>query len=189
VQDASEIATSLCRTPLLTLAELRTQLDADRSARGIYAWWLIHQSALPEVPTTPHPSEPFGLVYVGVGPGAAGSKRTLRERVRDHARDTGRSTLRRVLASLLFEQQGWHPYYTDRPLLEKADNDTLSEWLESNLRAQWVRVPEPWTVEADVIRLMRPPLNRTHNQSHPYYRAVGESRRRFRDTAETARRR
>lgn len=183
MKNTSGIVADLCRTPLLTLAELRTQLDADRAAHGIYAWWLIDMAALPDVPTTPHPSEPFGLLYVGIGPGAAGSKRTLRARVRDHARDTGRSTLRRVLASLLFQQHGWHPYFTDRPLLERADNDALSEWLESNLRVQWVRVAEPWAVEPEVIRLMRPPLNRTHNQSHPFYSAVGDSRRRFREAA------
>jgi hypothetical protein len=93
-----------------------------------------------------------------------------------------------VLASLLFEQQDWHPYFTDRPLLEPAADEALTSWLESNLRVQWVRVAEPWAVEAEVIRLMRPPLNRTHNQSHPFYSAVGHSRKRFREAAEGARR-
>jgi GIY-YIG catalytic domain len=188
MQDASEIATSLCRTPLLSIAELQTQLNADRVAHGIYALWLTNPETLAAVVSTPHPSEPVGLLYVGIGPGAASSKRTLRARFRDHARDTGRSTLRRALASFLYEQEGWRPYFTDRPLLEEPDNDALSAWIERNLRVQWVRVAEPWAVEADLIRLMRPPLNRTHNDAHPFYTVVGDARRRFREAAEAARR-
>jgi GIY-YIG catalytic domain-containing protein len=180
---SDEIAAGLRRTPLLSIPEMRAALDADRSAHGIYAWWLVNADALPEVPTAPHPTEPVGLLYVGIGPGGVNSKRTLRARFRDHTRDTGRSTLRRVLASLLYEQEGWRPYWTDRPLLTERDNDALSAWLTTNLRVQWVQITEPWGVEAEVIRLMRPPLNRTHNQTHPFYTQVGDSRKRFREAA------
>jgi len=159
-------------------------LDADGAAHGIYAWWLAIANALPEVPATPHPSEQVGLLYVGIGPASARSKRTLRARFRDHTNDTGRSTFRRVLASLLYEQEGWRPYWTDRPLLTKVDNDALTNWQVANLCVQWFRTPEPWTVEAAVIRAMRPPLNRTHNQAHPFYERVGAARQRFREAAE-----
>jgi hypothetical protein len=162
---------------------MRVTLDADRAAHGIYAWWLVQAEALPKVPTAPHPSEPVGLLYIGIGPGSARSKRTLRARFGDHTRDTGRSTLRRVLASLLFEREGWRPYWTDRPLLTEQDNDALTTWLAANLLVQWVKTPEPWTVEADVIRSMGPPLNRSHNQAHPFYPQVGASRKRFRQAA------
>jgi hypothetical protein len=181
---SDEVVAGLQRTPPLSIGEMSTALDADRAAHGIYAWWLVNTDALPDVPTTPHPSEPLGLLYVGVGPASARSTRTLRARFRDHTRDTGRSTLRRTLASLLYEREGWRPYWTDRPLLTDVDNDALTTWQAANLRVQWFRMPDPWTVEAGVIRAMRPPLNRAHNQAHPFYEQVGAARKRFREAAE-----
>src|SRR5438445_10332312 len=87
---ADDVIAGLRRTPLLTIAEMSAALDADRAAHGIYAWWLVNTNALPEVPTTPHPSEPLGLLYVGIGPASARSRRTLRARFRDHTRDASR---------------------------------------------------------------------------------------------------
>ena len=156
-QMTGQVVAGLQRTPLLSISEMRATLDADRAARGIYAWWLIDSQALPAVPTTAHPIEPFGLIYIGIAPGRASSKRVLRARFGDHGKDTGRSTLRRALASLLYQQEGWRPRWTDRPLLTEADNDALTAWMDINLRVQWVRVPEPWDIEGEIVRLMRPP--------------------------------
>lgn len=151
---SANVVAELQRVPLLTVAEMSSALDAERSAHGMYAWWLINSDALPAVPTTPHPSEPVGLLYVGVGPSSARSKRKLRDRFRDHTRkNTGSSTFRLVLASFLFEREGWRPYWTDRPMLSKPANDALSEWQAANLRAQWVEVAEP--VEARARRHRR----------------------------------
>ncbi len=162
-------------------------LDADRAAHGIYAWWLVDALALPEVPVTPHSSEPVGLLYVGIAPGTATSKRSLYERFGDHIREAGRSTLRYGLASFLFEQEGWKlRWRTDRPLLAKPYGDALTAWMETNLRVQWVRRPEPLSIEPAIVREMLPPLNRAHNQAHPFYEAVGKSRERFRKAAEAA---
>ncbi len=136
---------------------MRTALDADRIAHGIYAWWLINSQALPSVPTAPHPVEPYGLIYLGVGPGRAGSKRALRARFSDHGKDAGRSTLRRALASLLYQQEGWRLRWTDRPLLAESDNDALTKWMDTNLRVQWVRLPDPWDTQAEIVHRMRPP--------------------------------
>jgi hypothetical protein len=178
-----QVIAGLQPTPLLSISEMRATLDADRAARGIYAWWLIDSQALPAVPTTAHPIEPFGLIYIGIAPGRASSKRVLRARFGDHGKDAGRSTLRRALASLLYQQEGWRLQWTDRPLLADVDNDALTAWMDINLRVQWVHVPEPWDIEAEIVRLMRPPLNRTHNQEHPFYKKVGEARERFRAAA------
>jgi len=178
-QTTGQVVAGLQRTPLLSISEMRAALDADRAAHGIYAWWLIHSEALPAVPTTAHPGEPCGLIYVGVGPGRASSKRVLRARFGDHGKDAGRSTLRRALASFLYEREGWRLQWTDRPLLAHADNDALTTWMNTNLRVQWVRVPEPWDIEAEIVREMRPPLNRTHNQEHPFYKQLGVARERF----------
>jgi GIY-YIG catalytic domain len=184
---ADEIVAALERTPLLTIAEMRAAFDRPENckAHGFYAWWLINVDTLPDVPTTPHPSEPVGLLYVGVGPGRATSlKRVLRDRLKDHTRhNTGQSTFRLDLASFLFEREGWRPYWTDRAMLTKEDNAALSTWQETNLHAQWVEVATPWEPEPSVIARMRPPLNRGHNESHPFYREVGKARDRFRDAA------
>jgi hypothetical protein len=58
--------------------------------------------------------------------------------------------------------------------------------METNLRVQWVRWPEPLAVEPAVVREMLPPLNRTHNEAHPFYEDVGKSRERFREAAQAA---
>lgn len=181
-----QVIAGLQHTPLLSISEMRATLDADRAAHGI--WWLIDSQALPAVPTTVHPIEPFGLIYIGIAPGRASSKLVLRARFGDHGKDAGRSTLRRALASLLYQQEGWRLQWTDRPLLADVDNDALTAWMDANLRVQWVHVPEPWDIEAEIVRLMRPPLvwlplNRTHNQEHPFYKEVGEARERFRAAA------
>jgi hypothetical protein len=180
---SEQVIAGLQRSPLLSIAEMRTVLDADRIAHGIYAWWLINSDALPSVPTTAHPVDPYGLIYVGIGPGRAGSKRALRARFRDHGKDAGRSTLRHALASLLYRREGWRLRWTDRPLLADADNDALTTWMDTNLRVQWVRLPEPWDMETEIVHRMRPPLNRSHNQAHPFYRELGEARGRFRMAA------
>jgi hypothetical protein len=184
--DTATIVAGLERTPLLTIAVLSSTLDAHARAHGIYSWWLIHRDALPEVRTTAHPSEPVGLLYVGIGPGTSKSRRTLRERFGDHTRDTGHSTLRRSLAALLFEREGWWPYWTDRPLLEDEDNDALTDWQTEHLRVQWLQVPTPWDIERDIVHAMRPPLNRTHNRAHPFYKRVGKAREQFAEAAKTA---
>jgi hypothetical protein len=180
---STQVIAGLRRSPLLSIGEMRTALDAERTAHGIYAWWLVDSDALPSVPTTAHPVDRCGLIYVGIGPGRAGSKRALRVRFRDHGKDAGRSTLRHTLASLLYEREGWRLRWTDRPLLDDADNDALTAWMETNLRVQWVRLPEPWDMEAEIVHRMRPPLNRSHNQTHPFYKEVGEARKRFRTAA------
>jgi GIY-YIG catalytic domain-containing protein len=164
---------------------MRAQLDGEQTARGIYAWWLAISDALPGVPTTPHPSESVGLLYVGIGPGSARSlNRTLRDRFRDHTtKNTGASTLRLVLAAFLFESQGWQPYWRDRPLLRKGDNIALSAWQATNLLVQWTRFADPWEIEADVVDVMRPPLNRDHNERHEFYSKVGAARAHFRAVA------
>jgi hypothetical protein len=68
-------------------------------------------------------------------------------------------------------------------MLTAADNDALSAWQTQNLRVQWVEVPEPWRFEGDVLSVLRPPLNREHNQSHPFYVEAGRARNAYRAAA------
>src|SRR3954471_20996634 len=111
-------------------------------------------------------------------------KRVLRDRFKDHTtRNTGQSTFRLDLASFLFEREGWHPCWTDRSMLTRNDNAALSRWQTAPLRVQGVKPAAPWKRESEVIAQMRPPLNRRHNESHPFYVEVGMARDHFKDAA------
>ena len=46
-----------------------------------------------------------------------------------------------------------------------------------------VVVPEPWRYEGKVIEVMKPPMNRDHNHSHPFYKRMGDAREGFREAA------
>jgi hypothetical protein len=180
----SQAIKALLRTPLLTIEQARALLITDRNAHGMYSWWLTEANALPCVPTTPHPTERVGLLYIGVGPGTAGSNRTLPKRFADHTKEASRSTLRYGLASFLYAREGWTPcWHNKRPLLADPDSDALSVWMATNLRVQLAHTFKPLGIEREVVQRMRPPLNRTHNQSHPFYKTVGDARKAFRAAA------
>lgn len=182
--DSGEINARLSRLPFLTIDETTESLDANRDAHGIYTWWLINPDVLPAAPATPYPDSHAGLLYLGIGPASASSRRTLRQRFRDHATgDPGRSTLRCSLASLLWRSHGWTPIWTDRATLSASDNAQLTEWMRENLRVRWVEAPHPWQVEPELVNLATPPLNIDHNRSHPFYAELRQARSTFRETA------
>jgi hypothetical protein len=137
----------------------------------------------------PHLSEPLGLLYVGIAPRRAGSSTDLRRRLcgQHIGGNIASSTFRFGLASLLWERQGWRPRLSrsGRPLLAAEDNRSLTDWQRAHLRVGWAVVPEPWSVEAEVIGLMNPPMNREGNAGHPFYEAMGWARRRLRAAART----
>ena len=83
----------------------------------------------------------------------------------------------------LWEREGWQPCWTDRPKLPESDITALADWQRRHLHVRWVECAAPWGLERDVVHAMRPPLNRDHNQCHPFSRAVGKAREVLRDTA------
>lgn len=184
----------MARSPFDGLTSpLRTIAQASASARvggvpdvaGFYAWW-VAQDALPHVPTNPHPSEPFGLLYVGIAPSRESSSATLRSRVLgQHVRgNTGSSTFRRSLAALLLEQMSWAPVRTTtREVLTADDNLALTAWQRQNLRLAWIHGDAPWISERTIIEEMQPPLNLADNASHPFHESMSEARRRFKAAA------
>lgn len=173
--------TAALRSEPVPLAQVQLELPA---APGLYAWW-GRFGALPGISGPRHPDAALQLLYVGIAPNGAASRATLRSRVvGDHIRGTtGSSTLRRSLAALLSEQQGWRSRWTTRPVLVNADELRLSEWMGEKLRLTWAEHPEPWTVEAPVIAELEPPLNQADNQSHPLYPFVRDARKRWREAA------
>jgi hypothetical protein len=170
-------------TDPVPLAEVNSGVPAER---GLYAWWAA-PGALPGIEGPRHGE--YELLYVGIAPNRPSSHATLRSRlVRDHIRGgTGNSTLRRALAALLSEQEGWRNRWTTRAVLVEEDEARLSAWMEQRLRVTWARHDEPWTVERAVIERMTPPLNQADNQGHPLYEHVRAARARWRASAESQR--
>lgn len=151
---------------------------------GLYAWW-APPGAVPGIVGPAHPDAGLELLYVGQARSGGAARSTLRSRVvGNHVRGTtGQSTLRRSLASLLSEREGWHTRWTTRPVLVNKDELRLTEWMTARLQLTWAVHPTPWRVEDDVIEAMQPPLNQALNRGHPLYEHVRDARRSWRATA------
>ena len=178
-----DVVAALCSTPV----PVPEAPDAVPAALGLYAWW-GRFGALPGISGPKHPTAPLQLLYVGIAPNGSTSQSTLRSRVvGDHIRGTtGSSTLRRSLAALLVEQQGWKSRWTTRPVLVNRDELALSDWMAATLHVSWAEHAEPWTVEIDVIAELEPPLNQAENRGHPMHAFVAAARKRWREEAKAA---
>lgn len=157
-------------------AELTSSPSLMPASAGIYGWYF---DALP------HPSVhgvgtlvgPWSLLYIGIAPGRPGSASNLRKRLRNHLSGNARgSTLRLSLGSLLADELGLTVVPASGKVSFGTSEAILSKWMDDHARVTWVEHPEPWTVEAEVVRTLHVPLNRDHNHSHPFYRAMGELR-------------
>src|SRR4051812_15513039 len=181
----AEIAAALRRPPVHTIAETEATTGAPGEP-GLYAWWAV-PDAVPGMPAIPHPSEPLGLLYVGIAPSNAASAAQLRSRLcgQHIGGNIGSSTFRFGLGALLWESEGWTPRRSasGKYTLDRDDNDALSVWQRDHLRLRWVVVTKPWCFESTVIATMKPPMNREHNQDHPFYDAMGRARAGFREAA------
>ncbi|GAA1089865.1 GIY-YIG nuclease family protein [Pseudonocardia alni] len=93
------------------------------------------------------------LLYVG-------SATKLRSRLTSNQlRRSGSSTLRRTLVCLLLDDQDYRTRRTDRVVLLDEDEVRLTAWMREHLRVSWCEHPAQREVEADAIRILRPPLN------------------------------
>lgn len=126
------------------------------TASGLYAWWAAPE-AFPQLPGPAHPTEPgVRLLYVGLAT-------NLRRRINsNHLRRSGSSTLRRTLAGLLLDTEGYRTRRTDRVVLVDDDEIRLTAWMHTHLRVSWCLHPNPADVEASVIEQWAPPLNVAH---------------------------
>ncbi|WP_214401081.1 GIY-YIG nuclease family protein [Pseudonocardia lacus] len=140
-------------------------------APGLYAWW-ARPAVLSALPGPPHPSEPERLLYVGIAS-------RLRSRLgSNHLKRSGSSTLRRTLAGLLLDIEGYRTRWTDRVVLVDEDEARLTAWMTRHLRVSWCEHPSPRDVEGAIIRALRPPLNVDH-ASGPALDLVRAARRRY----------
>lgn len=123
---------------------------------GVYAWWAPPEILAP-LPGPPHPSDDeLRLLYIGIAS-------DLRSRViGNHLRRSGSSTLRRTLAGLLLDVQGFRTRRTSRVVLVDADETRLTQWMTDHLRVSWTEHPAPREIEPAIIADLRPPLNVDH---------------------------
>jgi hypothetical protein len=179
--ECKQVVDELLAVPMRTVDEARSEAP---TAPGFYAWWCERAAVPSEVSAPPHPAEPYRLLYIGVAPNAADSASNLRKRLRQHtSANIGSSTFRFSLTALLWEREAWRPAWTDRPALDNDARAALGRWQREHLRIRWCEVVEPWTMEAAVIAAMEPPLNRSHNNRHPFYTSMGVARNELRRAA------
>lgn len=179
--EPEQVVEELLALPMMSVDEARDEAPAKP---GFYAWW-CEQSAVPaEVPAPPHSIEAYRLLYVGVAPNGPASASNLRKRLRKHtSANIGSSTFRFSLTALLWEREAWRPAWTDRPALDNSARAALGRWQRENLRVRCCEAAEPWAMEAAVIASMWPPMNRAHNQAHPFYPSMGVARNELRQAA------
>jgi len=181
------LASQLQSTPLhLADVERLESSGGIPASSGVYAWW-AGSGAIPDIEGPPHPVEPgLELLYIGIAPKRAQSASNLRRRVLGkHARGgSGGSTLRRAVAALIGDSQGYRTRRTSRTVLLPEDEERLSGWMRDNLRVTWVEHPQPWTVETALIAELGPPLNQAGNAHHPLHGLVKAARARWRGSAQ-----
>ncbi len=137
---------------------------------GVYGWH-FDEPPFPGLPTEQ-------LLYVGIAPrhmSTRTSTQDLRKRVRYHFRgNAAGSTLRLTLGCLLgleLRRVG----SGQRMTFSKAGEAILSQWMAEHARVCWVRHPEPWTAESDLIARIDVPLNldqNRHNVFHPRLKEI-----------------
>jgi hypothetical protein len=186
---SGDIIEALCG-PTRTLDEARRP-SADGglpAAPGFYAWWGSTE-ALPGVAAPPHPSEPVGLLHVGIAPMSAASRSTLHSRVLGNhlTGNIGSSTLRLSLAALLIDELGLSAVArSTKVMLSPTDNGRLSEWQRDHLRLTWCVCPEPWASRDEVIDRLAPPLNLDGSDAHSHDATLKAARAALRATARVA---
>lgn len=147
---------------------------------GLYGWYF---DELPRSDIAPvgMAVDQWQLLYVGIAPGRMTSTSNLRKRLRNHLSGNARgSTLRLTLGALLAEKLQLTPAPASGKFHWGEGEARLSAWLAGHARVTWFEHPAPWLIEADVVRELVVPLNRSHNSAHPFSVIVGQLRASFR---------
>jgi hypothetical protein len=140
---------------------------------GFYAWWCHRDGLSKATPAIPFEhrdptNRQWSLLYVGISPNGPRSARNIAIRfAKDHTSgNIGGSTFRQSLAALTMEGLALQPRRgSDRSRL--ISEAPLSRWIEDFCGVTFAPVERPWEIEAEVIRLLNPPLN-IDNGTHPF---------------------
>ncbi|WP_345353384.1 GIY-YIG nuclease family protein [Rhodococcus olei] len=136
-------------TALSATSHALDDLSALPAASGLYAWWAA-PDVFAHLPGPAHPTEPgVRLLYVGLA-----------------------KNLRRTLAGLLLDTEGYQTRRTDRVVLADEDEIRLTAWMHTHLRLTWCLHPAPADAEAAVIAQWAPPMNIAHTTAGPVLDAI-----------------
>ncbi|MGI8334478.1 GIY-YIG nuclease family protein [Actinomadura scrupuli] len=148
-ENSDPVADRLRTTPV----QLHEAVPALPQTEGLYAWW-APPAVLPALPGPINPNTPhLRLLYIGIA-------QRLRTRIAgNHLRRSGSSTLRRTLAGLLMETEGYRTTWTDRVVLVPDDEIRLTAWMHQHLLLTWTEQSGARQIETELIPRLRPPLN------------------------------
>jgi hypothetical protein len=161
------------------------------AAPGVYGWYFKE---------LPYPIDTRGcvaladltLLYVGIAPkapprnGRAGSRQTLRSRIRYHYKgNAAGSTLRLTLGCLLSDRLGiqLHRVGSGTRLTFAEGEHRLSAWMAGNAFVTWVATPEPWATERELIAAVDLPLNLDQNRHNAFHAELTRRRAQARAAA------
>jgi hypothetical protein len=154
---------------LFTVGDIVKKLSAAPDEAGIYAWWF---DELPNVPLAGAlERDGFRLAYVGIASYRPGSRRTLRQRLRNHCSGPiATSTLRRSLAAILFNELALRPFVGPGKKIKLSNKDELrlSDWLAAHGRVVWITDATPWLYETALLKSGPPLALNIHGNSHEF---------------------
>jgi hypothetical protein len=158
---------------LFTVGDIIKKPSAAPDEAGIYAWWF---DELPNVPLVGAlEQDGFRLAYVGIASYRPGSRRTLRQRLRNHCNGPiATSTLRRSLAAVLLDELALHPHHGagKKVRLPEEEEARLSHWLSNHGRVAWIINPAPWLEEAELPRAGPPLVLNIQGNTHEFARKL-----------------
>jgi hypothetical protein len=163
---------------LFTVGEVIKAPSAAPDEAGLYAWWF---DELPNVPLEgAWEQNGFRLAYVGIASSRVGSRRTLRQRLRNHCNGPiATSTLRRSLAAVLVDVLDLHPSVEPSKKVRLPDDEEvrLSKWLAAHGRVAWIADATPWTYETKLLQSGPPLALNIRGNKHPFGRELLALRR------------
>ena len=141
------------------------------SKPGVYAWFFKEIPG--PVPTTGCVAKDgLTLLYIGISPKNAFSRQNLRRRITYHYRGNAEgSTLRLTLGVLLSGETGYPLRRVgsgNRMTFTPLGEQCLNKWMARNAYVLWIEDPEPWMVEATLLKSLSLPLNIQDNLHHPF---------------------
>ncbi|TRW78548.1 hypothetical protein FK535_24615 [Mycolicibacterium sp. 018/SC-01/001] len=162
-----------------TRDEVFSDADPVPARPGAHGWWFREIPGGIDVSGCEQ-RDGWTLLYVGVSPGpprADGKPHTpqdLRKRIRYHfgAGNAGAdgSTLRKSLGVLLGPELGFalRRVGSGRRQTFAGGEAILTRWMAENVTVSWVLHPEPWHVEAKLLKAVELPLNLQGNERNAF---------------------
>jgi hypothetical protein len=153
---------------LFAVADVVNKPSAAPDEPGMYAWWF---DELPDVPMEgAWEKDGYRLAYVGIASYRPGSRRTLRQRLRNHCNGPiATSTLRRSLAAILIGELDLHPFESSGKVkLPAAEEGMLSDWLAAHGRVAWITDATPWIYEDELLKNGPPLALNIRGNKHPF---------------------